>query len=33
MVNFDSDLGIRDVYFPFVGIGNHVSSHFCKFEV
>jgi len=33
LVNFDSDLSIRDMYFPFVGMENHVSGHFCRFGV
>jgi len=32
-VNFDNDLNIRDMYFPFVGMENHVSGHFCRFGV
>lgn len=33
LVNFDSDLNIRGMYFPFVGMENHVSGHFCRFGV
>ncbi len=29
-VNFDNDLNIRDMYFPYVGMENHVSGHFCR---
>jgi GH15 family glucan-1,4-alpha-glucosidase len=32
-VNLDADLSIRDLYFPFVGMENHVNGHYCKFEV
>ena len=32
-VNIDNDLNIRDMYFPFVGMENHVSGHFCRFGV
>ena len=31
LVNFDSNMNIRDIYFPFVGMENHVSGHFCRF--
>jgi oligosaccharide amylase len=33
LVNFDNDLNIRDMYFPFVGMENHVGGHFCRFGV
>lgn len=33
LVGFDSDLNIRDIYFPFVGMENHVDGHFCRFGV
>ena len=33
LVNFDNDLNIRDMYFPFVGMENHVSGHYCRFGV
>lgn len=32
-MNFDNDLNIRDLFFPFVGLENHVSGHFCRFGV
>jgi oligosaccharide amylase len=32
-VNIDNDLNIRDMFFPFVGLENHVSGHFCRFGV
>ncbi len=32
-VNLDNDMNIRDLYFPFVGMENHVSGHFCRFGV
>lgn len=32
-VNLDADLSIRDLYFPFVGMENHVNGHYCKFGV
>ncbi len=32
-MNFDNNLNIRDMYFPFVGMENHVSGHFCRFGV
>ena len=32
-VNIDNDMNIRDMFFPFVGLENHVSSHFCRFGV
>ena len=30
---FDENLNIRDLYFPFVGMENHVGGHFCKLGV
>jgi oligosaccharide amylase len=33
LVNFDSDMNIRDMYFPLVGMENHVNGHFCRFGV
>lgn len=30
---FDNNLNIRDLYFPFVGMENHVSGHFCKLGI
>ncbi len=33
LINFDKDLNIRDMYFPLVGMENHVSGHFCRFGV
>ena len=30
---FDDNLNIRDLYFPFVGMENHVSGHFCKLGI
>jgi oligosaccharide amylase len=32
-VNLDENLNIRDLYFPFVGMENHVNGHFCRFGV
>ena len=32
-VNVDNDMNIRDMFFPFVGLENHVSGHFCRFGV
>ena len=32
-VNIDDDMNIRDMFFPFVGMENHVSGHFCRFGV
>ena len=32
-VNIDKDMNIRDMFFPFVGLENHVSGHFCRFGV
>ncbi len=32
-VNFDNDLNIGDMYFPYVGMENHVSGHFCRLGV
>jgi GH15 family glucan-1,4-alpha-glucosidase len=32
-VNNDSDMNIKDVSFPFVGLENHVGGHFCRFGV
>ena len=31
LVNLDNNISIRDLYFPFVGMENHVSGHFCRF--
>jgi len=33
LINFDNDLNIRDMYFPYVGMENHVGGHFCRFGV
>ena len=33
MVDFDNNLNIRDLYFPFVGMENHVGGHFCRLGV
>lgn len=33
MVTLDADLAIRDLYFPFVGMENHVGGHRCRFGV
>jgi oligosaccharide amylase len=33
MVDYDENLNIRDLYYPFVGMENHVSGHFCRFGV
>ncbi len=33
MVTLDADLSIRDLYFPFVGMENHVGGHRCRFGV
>jgi oligosaccharide amylase len=33
MVDYDENMNIRDLYYPFVGIENHVSGHFCRFGV
>jgi len=33
LINLDSDMNIRDIYFPFVGMENHVSGHFCRLGV
>lgn len=32
-VNIDNDMNIRDLFFPFVRLENHVDSHFCWFGV
>lgn len=29
----DADLNIRDMFYPYVGLENHVSGHFCRFGV
>lgn len=31
MITLDADLAIRDLYFPFVGMENHVGGHRCRF--
>src|SRR5665647_1380407 len=33
MITLDADLAIRDLYFPFVGMENHVGGHRCRFGV
>jgi GH15 family glucan-1,4-alpha-glucosidase len=33
LVNFDDNMSIRDLYFPFIGMENHVGGHLCKFGV
>ncbi|HDQ06216.1 MAG TPA: glycoside hydrolase family 15 protein [Candidatus Bathyarchaeota archaeon] len=33
LVDFDENLNIRDIYFPFVGMENHVNGHFCRLGV
>ena len=33
MVTLDADLAIRDLYFPFVGMENHVGGHRCRLGV
>jgi len=33
LVAFDDSLNIRDLYFPYVGLENHVNSHFCKLGI
>jgi oligosaccharide amylase len=33
LVDFDENLNIRDMYFPFVGMENHVNGHFCRLGV
>jgi oligosaccharide amylase len=33
MVDYDENMNIRDLYYPFVGMENHVSGHFCRFGV
>jgi oligosaccharide amylase len=33
MVDFDENLNIRDLYYPYVGMENHVSGHFCRFGI
>ena len=33
LVNLDSDLSIRDLYFPYVGWANHVGGHRCRVGV
>lgn len=30
MITLDADLAIRDLYFPFVGMENHVGGHRCR---
>lgn len=29
LINFDSDVNMRDLYFPFVGMDNHILGHRC----
>ncbi|MEN6343230.1 MAG: glycoside hydrolase family 15 protein [Methanospirillum sp.] len=33
MITLDVDLSIRDLYFPYVGMENHVGGHRCRFGV
>lgn len=33
LVSFDKNLNIRDLFFPFVGMENHVNGHFCRFGI
>ncbi|MCK5628940.1 glycoside hydrolase family 15 protein, partial [Candidatus Bathyarchaeota archaeon] len=33
LVNFDSDYNMRDIYFPMVGMENHLSGHYARFGV
>lgn len=33
LVDFDENLNIRDLYFPLVGMENHISGHFCRLGV
>ncbi|MCW3491563.1 glycoside hydrolase family 15 protein [Dethiobacter alkaliphilus] len=33
LINFDSSLNIRDLYFPYVGQLNHVGGHYCSFGI
>ncbi len=33
LVNFDNNLNIRDMYFPFVGMENHVNGHYCRLGI
>ena len=33
MIALDGDLSIRDLYFPYVGMENHVGGHRCRFGV
>ena len=30
MIALDADLSIRDLYFPYVGMENHVGGHRCR---
>ena len=32
-VNIDNNMNIRDLFFPYVGLENHVGGHFCRFGV
>ncbi len=32
-VNIDNDINVRDMFYPLVGMENHVSGHFCRFGV
>ncbi len=32
-MNIDNDLNIRDLFFPYVGLENHVGGHFCRFGI
>jgi len=27
LINFDRDLNLRDLYYPFVGMENHLAGH------
>ena len=33
LINFDDNLNIRDLYYPYIGMENHVSGHYCRFGV
>ncbi|MDQ6826273.1 MAG: glycoside hydrolase family 15 protein, partial [Candidatus Eremiobacteraeota bacterium] len=33
LINFDSSYTIRDIFFPHVGIENHVTGHQCRLGV
>lgn len=30
LISFDGDMNMRDIFYPFVGMENHVSGHFCR---